>query len=87
MPPVACKLALYAVPTVPLATVVVVIVSVAGETVSVRACVSVTGVAAESRTCAEKLKVPAAVGVPEIAPVLVLTVSPPGSEPLETDQV
>ena len=66
---------------------VVVIVSVAGATVIVSACVSVTGVAAESRTCAVKLNEPEAVGVPEMAPVLAFRVNPPGNAPLLIDHV
>ena len=42
-------------------------------------------VASESRVI--KLKVPEAVGVPEIAPVLGIRTSPPGNDPLEIDQV
>src|SRR5512146_2791252 len=64
-PPVLCKVVLYAVPTVALGIVVVVITSTAGATVMLNAWVSVTGVAAESRTCAVKLNEPDALGVPE----------------------
>jgi hypothetical protein len=41
----------------------------------------------ESTTCAVKLNVPAAVGVPVIAPVDVLSESPGGSEPLTIEYV
>lgn len=41
----------------------------------------------ESWTCAEKVKVPDWVGMPEIAPVEVVKWSPGGSEPAETFQV
>jgi hypothetical protein len=41
----------------------------------------------ESTTWAEKLYVPAVVGVPVIAPVEVLSVKPGGSEPLRIENV
>ncbi len=41
----------------------------------------------ESAACTVKLAVPVAVGVPVIAPVEELKLSPAGSEPLVTDQV
>jgi hypothetical protein len=48
------------------------------------AAVTVTGVVAASVTETLKLNVPAAVGVPEIAPVVPLSTSPVGSAPLAT---
>jgi hypothetical protein len=39
----------------------------------------------ESVTVAVKLKVPGVVGVPVIAPLLVLSVSPPGNAPTEIE--
>lgn len=71
----------------PLDSVVVLTTSAAGATVSVKACVSLTGEAAESRTWAVKLKVPAAVGVPEITPVAAFRVRPAGIEPALMDQL
>jgi hypothetical protein len=41
----------------------------------------------ESVTCTVKLAVPAAVGLPVMAPLEVLRLSPPGSEPEVTFQV
>ena len=41
----------------------------------------------ESVTWALKVKVPAVVGVPEMAPVLLLRVRPGGKEPLAIDQL
>ncbi len=50
--------------------------------IATEAAVTVTGVVAESVTETLKLNVPAAVGVPEIAPVELLNVNPVGSAPL-----
>ena len=55
-------------------------------TVMVKALVVETGVAAESVTLTVKLEVAAAVGVPEITPV-VARVSPAGREPEEMDDL
>jgi hypothetical protein len=41
----------------------------------------------ESLTCMVKLKVPGAVGVPEMTPVLLFSDRPAGSEPLAIDHV
>jgi hypothetical protein len=49
--------------------------------------VVVSGGVLESLTCAVKLKLPVALGVPEIAPVVGLSVKPDGSEPLAKDHV
>ena len=57
-------------------------VSGAGAMVIVQLMLVVSGMPeVESMTVAVKLNVPAAVGVPVMAPVLVLSVSPVGSEP------
>ena len=80
MPPVAVTVSEYGVPLVPSGTDNVVM-STAVATAMDSACVSVRP--AESVTVMEKLDVPAAVGVPEIAP-FDATVSPAGREPLVT---
>jgi hypothetical protein len=49
--------------------------------------VTLAGGVAESVSCAVNEKVPAALGVPEILPVLVLSARPVGNEPLARDQV
>ena len=86
VPPVAPNVALYAEPTVPPGKLVVEIAN--GElTVIVRAFVAVCAGVPESVAFTVKLAVPAAVGVPVIAPVLALSVSPAGSAPEAMDQV
>ena len=67
--------------------VVIVSVAVADATLSVRALVAVDGVVAESLTEAVKLNEPLAVGVPEIAPVPALRLTPAGNAPAEIDHV
>ena len=63
-----------------------VVVSCSGAvTVMLRACDEVAALA--PRTCNVKLNVPAAVGVPVIAPVVVLRVNPRGKAPLVIDHV
>ena len=61
--------------------------SFAGATVSESALVAVTGVGAESLAAKVGLKDPEAVGVPEIAPVLALRLTPAGNAPAEIDHV
>lgn len=74
---------MYATPTVALGRLVVVMVS--GDAMeTVYAWVAVVPVL--SLTCAVKLKVPDAVGVPAIVPV-VLRANPDGRDPADTDQV
>ena len=84
----AARVWLYAVPTVPLVSEDVVMDSgpEVAATVMDRALVAETGVAEESVTLTVKLKVPVAVGVPEITPVE-LRVSPVGRVPAERVQV
>ena len=59
----------------------------AEETVIDRLAEAVLAGLLESVTCTVKLEVPAAVGVPVMAPVEALRLSPAGSEPLVSDQV
>ena len=76
-------------PTVPSAKVVVVMVTgdaVTAATVMESALVTDAAVEAESVTLTVKLKVPVAVGEPEITPAE-LRVSPVGRVPAERDQV
>jgi hypothetical protein len=63
------------------------VVATAGgtATVSVRGSVAVRELAPD--TCTVKLLVPVAVGVPEIAPVLGVSVNPVGRDPETIDQV
>ena len=77
--PVAARVWLYAVPTVPFGSVVVVI---AGSATTVIESAFVTD-PAEFSAFTVKLAVPAVVGVPVIVP-FVFRVSPAGSVPLET---
>jgi low temperature requirement protein LtrA len=89
VPPVAARLALYAVPTCPFAREVVVIVSGcgAGEIVSVRVTVWVRAGLLESVTVNVRLTfVAVAVGVPVIVPVE-LNFSPTGKVPVVSDHV
>ncbi len=65
-----------------------VIVRVLDATVMVRTLVAVPGVGVvASVTLAVKVNVPAAEGVPVMAPVEALRLRPPGSAPVLTDQV
>jgi hypothetical protein len=81
---VAASVALYATFCVPFVNEVVVTI---GDATTVR----VSGAAAfaelASATCTVKLPVPVAVGVPEIAPVLGVSVNPVGKDPEVIDQV
>ena len=65
----------------------IVIATGAAATVSESALVAVTGVGAESLAAKVGLKDPEAVGVPEIAPVLALRLTPAGNAPAEIDHV
>jgi len=88
VPPVAARVAEYAVPTVPPGREVVVIESGRPEITTIdRLAVAVIGGLWESVTATVKLKVPTVVGVPKMTPVEALRVSPGGSEPTDTDQV
>jgi len=82
VPPVACNIAEYAVPTVPLAKLEVEIDSVcfAAAIAIFSDCDAVLLLA--SFTCTVKLEVPAAVGVPEMAPDEAFRLNPAGSDPL-----
>ena len=51
------------------------------ETTMVSCVVRTNGTALESTSCTEKLKVPADVGVPVMAPVVALKLRPGGSDP------
>ena len=84
-PPLACTLALYAVPTTPLGRLVVVMTSW-GLMVMLSDWFTVCGGVPESVAVTVKGTVPAAVGVPEIAPAP-LKLSPAGGLPLVTLQV
>ena len=87
VPPVADMLAEYAVPAVPLPLPQLpqLMVRADGATTMVQLCVSEFPF--ESTTLDVKVDVPAAVGVPEIKPVVVLSVSPAGSEPETIENV
>ena len=81
MPPLAASVVLYAVPTTPEGSDVVVTAR-APFTVILRLAVAVCAVGVlESVTLAVKLDVPAAVGLPEICPVLAFSGSPLGRLP------
>ncbi len=84
VPPLADSVWLYAAPTVPAGSDVVVMVNGGGATVMLRAWVSLPFEL--SFTCTVKLEVPAAVGVPLMAP-LGASVRPGGSEPAFVDQL
>jgi hypothetical protein len=70
------------VPTVPAGKLAVVIDTGAGLTTMLRLAVEVSGVLSESLTPTVKLEVPAAVGVPEITPVLAFSANPAGKLPV-----
>jgi len=65
----------------------VVMVSGAGKTVIDKLAVAVLAGLLESVAWTVKLEVPVTVGMPVIAPLEALTLSPAGSDPLITDQV
>ena len=84
VPPLVAGVCEYAAPTVALASDVVVIDGNADTTID-SAFVSNAPTLSSIRTV--KLEVPVAVGVPMIAPVLVLRVNPAGRDPDEVDHV
>jgi hypothetical protein len=84
VPPFAASVCEYAAPTVPLGSEEVAIASAGGSIASDNGAVAV--VPAESCTCTVKFEVPAADGIPEIAPAP-LSDSPAGSEPEATDHL
>jgi hypothetical protein len=88
MPPVAVNTCEYVVPTWPIANDAVVIVSVAGEVVSVRLAFTVCAGELESVTLNVKaVALTAAVGAPLIKPVNELSVKPLGNDPEMSPQV
>ncbi len=84
VPPLAARVVLYDVPTMPVGSDVVVMVIWAAM-VSVYGCWAVCPVA--SFTCTVMEKLPLAVGVPEMVPVPEPSVKPPGNEPAVMLQV
>lgn len=87
IPPVAARVWLYDVPITPAARLVVV-TETGGFTAMLRFAVAVFAVGvSESVTVTVKFDVPAVVGVPLIAPVLELSISPVGNDPVVTAQV
>ena len=87
IPPAAASVWLYAVPTTPAARLEVVTVT-CGLTVMLRFLVAACGAGvSESVAVTVKFEVPAAVGIPEIAPVALFRDSPAGKLPVVTDQV
>jgi hypothetical protein len=95
VPPAACKLAEYATPLVPEASVAVPIVSWVGDAGDAGAAATAIDITADcvctglllSLTVTVKLKVPVAVGVPVIAPDVAANLRPFGSVPAVTDQL
>ena len=83
-PPLDCRVAVYPTFTDPFGSRFVVM-SRCFATVMLSCCVAETGVGAESVTCTVNTDVPEAVGVPEITPVLVLSVNPAGRLPAGID--
>ena len=84
----ACRVTLYALPTVPLGNGDVVVIESAGLTVMLSCLLAVCAGWLESLTCTVKFVVPVAVGVPVIAPVLAFSCNPAGREvPLMSDQL
>ncbi|XWK67921.1 hypothetical protein RBB80_31805 [Tunturiibacter gelidiferens] len=89
MPPVAVRVALYALFVVPEARVEEEVIASAGvpaAMVSERVAVAVCWVELESLTATVTEKLPLAVGVPEIMPVLAERLSPAGRLPETMDQ-
>jgi hypothetical protein len=87
VPPVAARLALYAVPTWPFGREFVVIASGPGEIVSVRFTVRLSMGLLVSVTLKVRGVPPiACVGIPEMAPVAALSERPAGSVPLASAQ-
>jgi hypothetical protein len=85
VPPLADREFEYAAPWVPEGTLDVVIARAAAVTAIDRLTDLACAGLPESATLAVKLNVPAAVGVPEIRPVLEARESPAGSAPEEMD--
>jgi len=84
VPPLDCSVVLYATPTVPFGSVIVVIARGAAVTMMLSALVaSCCGVLA-SAACTVKFEVAAVVGVPEITPVPLFSISPAGNVPTVT---
>ena len=83
VPPLAVRLPLYAIPTVPAGKLDVVTVKVAGFTVMLIALVADIGGFAESVAFTVKLLVPRDDGVPVITPVLEFRPRPAGNAPEE----
>src|SRR5271165_6242107 len=87
VPPVAANVCEYPTPTCPFANDAVVIVSVGGAIVIDSAAVFDTAGTSESDTFTVKLALPAAVGVPLIAPVDAFSVNPAGRLPTDIAQL
>jgi hypothetical protein len=92
VPPAACKLAEYATPLVPEASVAVPIVSWVGDAGAAAIVIDITADCVctgllLSLTDTVKLKVPPVVGVPKIAPEADANVRPPGRAPAVMDQL
>jgi hypothetical protein len=87
MPPLACNVCEYAVPTVPVGRLEVVTTRAVGFTVMLSFAVAVSGVLSESFTSIVKLEPPLAVGVPEMTPEPAANERPPGRLPALTLQV
>jgi hypothetical protein len=85
-PPVAARVRVAVTPPVTVLNVLVLTVSGGMTTVRVNGLVTVTAGTWLSVNCTVKLKVPPAVGMPVIAPVLALIVIPGGSPPAAMDQ-
>jgi hypothetical protein len=89
MPPLACRVWLYAVPMDPPGSDVVVTLRVEAVMVMLRFAVAVFFGDSESVTVTVKFTVPVSVpvGVPEIAPVVAFKLNPAGKLPVVTAQV
>src|SRR5512139_2186457 len=85
-PPVAARVRVADTPPVTVLKLVVLTAKGATTTVRVKGLVTVTAGTWLSVNCTVKLKVPPAVGVPVIAPVLALIVIPGGRLPAAMDQ-
>src|ERR1700737_1585315 len=84
VPPLDSRVVLYATPTVPFGSVVVVIARGAGLTMMLNALVAVCCGVLASAACTVKLDVPGVVGVPEITPVPLFSDRPTGHVPKVT---
>ena len=86
VPPVACSMVLYAVPTVPAGGLPLTAIAVPPAVIVIcRDAVTVSGTSLESVAWITNDDVPETVGVPEITPVEALKVRPAGSVPLASD--